>query len=190
MSGKRLSRADHETIARLVEKTSVDAVMRSAAAHAAPTREPGRPAYWHPGNLANVYGYLCHHSKDKKPGGGHLGIKGAAVRLKKALDKVMPGNELDAERLRKMYYEATTLAKKSPPHFAKLMEQSVAKHTSYQPMACCPVLLHVGPDGLLNSGPLDKSAFGSDHVELSYSRASPAPKRSSRVGRSVRKSRQ
>jgi hypothetical protein len=173
MSGKRLSRADRETIAQLVQKSSFDAVIKAASK--APTRKQGRPEYWHPGNLANVYGYLSHHSNEKMPGGRRLGIDGASARLKKVLDKVMVGHQFTAGRLRKMYYEAIDLAKRSPPHFAKLMQQSVAKHTSYDPMACCPVLMHVGHDGLLNTGPLDKSAFSSDHVEISYTRASPAP---------------
>jgi hypothetical protein len=113
MKKKRFSPSDREVLARLVEKYSAAAVVKTAMKVSSPTENrKGRPANYRT-NLGAVYAYVEFYRKQKNIGGKKLGVDATCKRLWDNLENIKDDPIAltpSIGRLRSMYYEAQALA--------------------------------------------------------------------------------
>jgi hypothetical protein len=124
---KRWTRDDRRALITLLERHSIKEINKEAERLSIARRGPGRSPN-NPGNLASVYGYIEFHRQQVGGGGRKIGVSGAADRLKRTLDMHTANCRTSVGRLRSMYYEARTKARKN----AELAEAMKRAHEFFQ----------------------------------------------------------
>ena len=163
-TGKLLSNEDIAALVDLMERNGADAVIQAARAISRTSRKVGRPA-GHVGNLAGVFGYVEFHRRTIGPGGKKLGVDPACAKLRRLLDRWTVNCRTSAGRLRTMYYEAISLAKRDAS-FGEQMRRCLASYEqSPTPDTLFPLLLISTERGELAGPIIDTLGLGGRPVE-------------------------